>query len=44
MDLVEAIQSRRSIRNYLDRPVLDDKLQAVLGAVRMAPSWANMQC
>ena len=44
MDLFEAIKTRRSVRKYLDKPVEDDKLQAVLEAVRMAPSWANMQC
>ena len=44
MDLFEAIKTRRSIRNYLDQPVEDDKLLAVLESVRMAPSWANMQC
>lgn len=35
---------RRSIRRYGDRPVEDEKLQAVLEAARLAPSWANMQC
>ncbi len=44
MDLFEAIKSRRSIRKYSDKPVDGDKLQTVLEAVRMAPSWANYQC
>ena len=44
MELFEAISTRRSIRRYLDRPVEESKLQAVIEAVRMAPSWANMQC
>jgi nitroreductase len=44
MDLFEAIKTRRSIRKYSDKPVEDGKLQAVLEAVRMAPSWANYQC
>ncbi len=44
MDLFEAIKTRRSIRRYKDTPVEDEKLQNVLEAVRMAPSWANMQC
>jgi len=35
---------RRSIRKYGDRPVEDEKLQAVLEAARLAPSWANRQC
>lgn len=37
-------KERRSIRKYLDRPVEDDKLHAVLEAARLAPSWSNMQC
>jgi nitroreductase len=44
MDLFEAIKTRRSIRKYSDKTVEDGKLQAVLEAVRMAPSWANYQC
>ena len=44
MELFEAIRTRRSIRKYLDKPVEEEKLQAVLEAVRLAPSWANMQC
>lgn len=44
MDTLEAISSRRSVRKFSDRPVEQEKLQAVLEAVRMAPSWSNMQC
>ncbi len=44
MELFEAIQTRRSVRKYIDKPVEDQKLRAVLEAVRMAPSWANYQC
>ena len=44
MELFEAIKTRRSIRKYLDKPVEDEKLRAVLEAVQQAPSWANMQC
>lgn len=44
MDTLEAISSRRSVRSYSDRPVEAEKLQAVLEAVHMSPSWANMQC
>ena len=44
MKLSEAIRTRRSVRTYRDKPVEDEKLHAVLDAVRMAPSWANMQC
>jgi nitroreductase len=44
MDIFEAIKTRRSIRKYSDKPVEDEKLRSILEAVRMAPSWANMQC
>lgn len=44
MDVIEAIKTRRSIRRYSDRPIEEEKLQAVLEAFRMAPSWANFQC
>lgn len=44
MDTLEAIRTRRSIRKFSDRPVEPEKLQQILEAVRLAPSWANMQC
>lgn len=44
MELFEAIRKRRSIRRFQDRPVEDEKLQALMDAVRQSPSWANMQC
>lgn len=44
MKLFDAIKTRRSIRKYQDKPVEAEKLQAVLDAIRMAPTWANMQC
>jgi nitroreductase len=43
MDLMQAIRARRSIRAFLDRPVEEDKLLAVLEAGRLAPSARNMQ-
>ena len=43
-DLLEIIQSRRSVRNYLDKPVPDDVLNQILEALRWSPSWANTQC
>lgn len=44
MDTLEAIRTRKSVRTFSDRPVEPEKLQAVLEAARLAPSWANMQC
>ena len=43
MELMQAIRARRSIRNFQDRPVEEDKLLAVLEAGRLAPSAKNMQ-
>lgn len=43
MDVLKAIQERRSIRNYSDKPVEDEKLNAVLEAARLAPSGNNKQ-
>jgi nitroreductase len=44
MEVIEAIRTRRSIRRFLDKPVEEEKIQAILEAVRMSPSWANLQC
>ncbi len=43
MDVMEAIRTRRSVRSYEDRPVEDEKLEAVLEAGRLAPSAKNRQ-
>ena len=44
MDTLEAIKTWRSTRKFQDKPVEEEKLEAVLEAVRRAPSWANLQC
>lgn len=44
MDIFEAIRTRRSVRRFADKPVEEDKIEAVLEAARQAPSWANLQC
>ncbi|HTP65645.1 MAG TPA: nitroreductase family protein [Geobacteraceae bacterium] len=43
MDVMEAIRTRKSVRAWLDRPVEDEKLKAVLEAGRLAPSASNRQ-
>lgn len=43
MDILTAIQSRRSIRAYSSNPVEQDKLELVLEAARLSPSAANRQ-
>lgn len=43
MELFEAINSRRSVRQYTSEPVSEDKVQQVLEAAMMAPSAGNAQ-
>ena len=43
LSLMEIIQGRRSIRAYSDKPVEQEKLEAVLEAARLAPSARNRQ-
>lgn len=44
MDLIQAINERRSVRKYKSDPVNDDLVNTILEAGRWAPSWANTQC
>jgi nitroreductase len=44
MEFFEALSTRRSVRRYQERPVEEEKLHAVLDAVRASPTWANQQC
>ena len=44
MDIFKVIGDRRSIRKYKDTPVEREKIEQVLDAARLAPSWKNMQC
>ena len=43
MDVSEAIRLRYSCRNYEDRPLEKEKLEAILEAARQAPSAKNLQ-
>lgn len=43
MEFFNVVHSRQSVRKYLSRPVEEEKLQAVLEAVRQAPSAGNFQ-
>ena len=43
MELMDAIRDRRSIRDYDDRPVPEDKLAKILEAARLSPSARNSQ-
>jgi nitroreductase len=44
MNFLELAQTRRSLRTYLNTPVEKEKLEYVLEAARLAPSWKNLQC
>lgn len=43
MNVMEAMQARRSVRKYQSRPVEAEKLMAVLEAIRLTPSRHNDQ-
>jgi len=43
LDVFEAIQTRHSVRKYLEDPVPEDKLMRVMEAARLAPSAGNAQ-
>lgn len=43
MELKEVIKTRKSIRDYEDTPVPEDKLLRVIEAARLAPSGSNRQ-
>ena len=43
MDVFEAVKARRSIRNYQNVEVEEEKLQRILEVARLAPSAANRQ-
>jgi nitroreductase len=44
MDFLELVQKRRSIRKYKSDSVPEEKLNYVLEAARLSPSWGNRQC
>ena len=43
MEVMDAMRKRRSIRDYEDRPVPEEKVQKILEAARLAPSASNRQ-
>ena len=43
MDLTELVRTRQSCRSYEERPVEEEKLQAILEAGRLSPSACNGQ-
>ena len=43
MDVYEAVQTRRSVRGFTDKPVPTEVLERVLSAAAWAPSGSNVQ-
>ena len=43
MDVYEAIKTRRSIRKYLDKPLVWDDVYKIVDSGRLAPSAGNLQ-
>ncbi len=43
MDLIEALETRRSIRNFQDRPVERDVIEKLITLATQAPSAMNSQ-
>jgi nitroreductase len=43
MDVSTALQNRRTVRAFLDRPVPRTTVEAILADALRAPSWANTQ-
>jgi nitroreductase len=44
MNMTDIFAERRSIRRFTSQPVEQEKLEGILAAAQMAPSWGNMQC
>jgi len=44
VEFLDLVRKRRSIRRYKSDPVPQEKLDHVLEAARLAPSWGNRQC
>ncbi|MCW4001003.1 MAG: nitroreductase family protein [Candidatus Bathyarchaeota archaeon] len=43
MEFMDVVATRKSVRDYQDKPVEEDKITQILEAARQAPSWANKQ-
>ena len=43
MNTIEAITTRRSVRQFLDKPVENEKIEEIIAASAFSPSWKNTQ-
>lgn len=44
MDIFDVIRTRKSIRKYINKPVEPEKIEQIMTAAQLAPSWRNGQC
>ena len=44
MDLFDVIQARKSVRKYTSQSVGQEKIEQIMNAAQLAPSWRNRQC
>jgi len=44
MDFYDVVKNRKSVRSYMPDKVPGNVLLRIMGAARLAPSWANKQC
>jgi nitroreductase len=44
MEFKDVIKKRKSVRNYKDKTVEQEKINYILECARSAPSWRNSQC
>jgi nitroreductase len=44
VELMDVLRERKSVRSYREGEVEKEKLNVVLEAARLAPSWQNKQC
>jgi nitroreductase len=44
MEFINVVESRRSIRTYLEKKVESSKIDYIIECARRSPSWANRQC
>lgn len=43
MELSKVTETRRSVREYINKPVETEKLREMIAAAQLAPSWKNSQ-
>lgn len=43
MDFIDVVAKRKSVRDFLNKDVEEEKLRSIFEAARLAPSWANKQ-